>query len=286
MTRIVRIKVSGRGTDTDAPSADDLFEQTRDYLEILREVEGAIAEDGQSAIDWRVTNASKNSPVQFELSAMPRQFAVNVDRRADAVARIAADGLKQLESKPERPRFFTDKALNRAENVFKRVTNGLDFSSIDFGGDIPALEITPDVARTAAKNVELALHPVTDKPYAELGSVEGTIKHAYRDGHDHRVLIIRNRLTGAYVKCYLAEEAAEIVEQYKIGDVYAGKRVMVFGKIQYKGYGKVQTIAATYVRFLRSGSALPSVDDILDENFTGGLPTEEYLARLRDGGLS
>ena len=30
---------------------------------------------------------------------------------------------------------------------------------------------------------------------------------------------------------------------------------------------------------------LPSVDDILDEDFTGGLRTEEYLERLRNGQL-
>lgn len=31
---------------------------------------------------------------------------------------------------------------------------------------------------------------------------------------------------------------------------------------------------------------LPGVDDILDDEFTGGLKTEEYLERLRNGRLS
>jgi hypothetical protein len=43
---------------------------------------------------------------------------------------------------------------------------------------------------------------------------------------------------------------------------------------------------ATQVRFLRSRSELPDVDDIIDPNFTGGMRSEDYLDKLRDDDIS
>ncbi len=40
------------------------------------------------------------------------------------------------------------------------------------------------------------------------------------------------------------------------------------------------------VQFLRLSGELPRAGDIVDENFTGGLRSEEYLERLRNGDIS
>ena len=101
--RVVKIKIRGHGAETDAPSADDLLDQIRDYLEILKGVETALAEDGQNAIDWRVIDAGKGSPLQIELGAFPRQYAVNIDRRTEAVVKRTAEGLTALRDRAERP---------------------------------------------------------------------------------------------------------------------------------------------------------------------------------------
>jgi hypothetical protein len=45
-------------------------------------------------------------------------------------------------------------------------------------------------------------------------------------------------------------------------------------------------IEADAVQFMRPKEELPRPGDIVDDNFTGGLKSEEYLARLRSGGLS
>ena len=49
--RVVRIRIRGHGAETDAPSVEDLLDQVRDYVEILKGVEAAIAADGENAID-------------------------------------------------------------------------------------------------------------------------------------------------------------------------------------------------------------------------------------------
>jgi len=285
MTRVIKITISGRGVGTDAPSADDLLDQVRDFIEIFRGVEKAIAEDGQNAIDWRVTNASKASPLTLEFGAFPRQHALNIDRRTGAVVRHTAEGLAALRERPERPPYFTDSVLERAEKTFERVTNGLDLAEVDFGPEFASLKITHAIAVTAARNTQLALKP-TEKPYRELGSIEGVTQGTERDGFGRHILWIKNRLTGDSVKCILSGQALQTIEQLIVADVLRAQRIRVSGTIHYRTIGRVFQIEANAVESFRRRAELPTVDDILDETFTGGLRTEEYLDRLRDGRLS
>jgi hypothetical protein len=285
MARIITFKISGHGADNDAPTADDWLDQIRDYLDILRGVEDAIAEDGQRAIDWRVVNASKNSPIAVQLQPFARQYAVNIDRRVEAVVTRTASGLAILASRPERPPFFNDKVLVKAEKTFARVTNGLDLSEIDFGDDLPKLPVTKVTAQSAVKNVQLALTPA-ERPFKELAAVEGFVTSVERDGYGRRILWLRHRITGNTVKCLLSGAALSTIEQQEISEVFKGRRLLVSGVVDYKAVGNIAQIHADKATFFPVRSELPTVDDILDEDFTGGLISVEYLAKLRDGQLS
>jgi hypothetical protein len=281
MSKTIKLSIAARG-ENGSPRVDDFLDQVRDYFDILDGVEQAIAEDGTNAIEWRIVDASANSPIALEAQAYPTVFAVNIDRRVELVTRQTALGMQQLHTHRERPPYFTDKVLAHAKEFFERVTNGLETTVVDFGDDLPKLEITPLVAREAAANVRGVLTP-PDKPYTELGSVEGTARSVDRDGWGRLILYIHSRLTGEELKCIVSGEAAEIMGEHQIRDVWRGQRVQVYGTLRYKGLGKLQQVEAIRIRFLRDRSDLPGVDDILDPDFTGGLRSEDFLARLRDG---
>jgi hypothetical protein len=283
--RVVKIRIRGHGAETDAPSAEDLIEQFRDYLDMLKGVETALAEDGQNAIDWRVVNAGKSSPLQIELGAYPRQYAVNIDRRTQAVVQRTAEGLTTLRDRAERPPFFTDAVLTRARRIFERVTNGLDLSEVDFGPEIPTFVVTPLMAQLSANNVRAVMTP-GDKPYREIGSIEGVTEGVERDGHGRRILYVKHRLTGDTIKCFLFGNALEDIQDHRIAEVYRSRRLRVFGTIHYRSLGRITQVDVTEAEFGRPRAELPSVDDILDQNFTGGLRSEDYLEALRDGRLS
>lgn len=285
MGKVVTFRISGRSVETDAPTAEDLLDQIRDYLEILRGVEEAIAEDGQRAIDWRVVNASKASPLSLQLEAFAHQYAVNVDVRVSAVLAQTAAGLHQLQHSPERPNFFSDRVLARAEKIFERVTNGLDLSEIDFGADLPASTITPAVARNGVRNARLAQTPI-ERNYKELGAVEGYFHSVERDGYGRSLLWIRHRLSGSHVKCILTGAALRLVAQQEINEVFRGRRLLINGTIHYKAMGVISQIEADEVSFFPPRGDLPGLNDIIDENFTGGLTTTEFLERMRNGNLS
>ena len=120
------------------------------------------------------------------------------------------------------------------------------------------------------------------RPYKELGSVEGHFRGIDRD-RGRPVFWIKLRLTGDEVKCFVTGEAEREISIREIGEVWKNRRLQVRGTISYKAAGRVSHIDATQVRFMRERNELPDVDDIADADFTGGLRSEDYLTRLRDG---
>lgn len=124
------------------------------------------------------------------------------------------------------------------------------------------------------------------KPYKEMGSIEGYFQSVGRDGRGRRTLLIKSRLTGDEVKCFVTGDAEKELAHREIEDVWRGRRVSVFGTIHYRGVGRISQVDASKIRFLRSKSELPDIDDIIDPDFTGGLRSEDYLEKLRDGELS
>jgi hypothetical protein len=285
MSTVVKITISGRGAETDAPTVEDALDDLRDYLDILRGVEEAVSGTQQSAIDWRLVDASRRSPLAFDFQPFPKQFAVNIDQRVEIVLAETAAGLTALQARAERPRHFTNPVMRKAHRVFQRVTNGLSLSEIDFGKTLPAVRLTPTIARNAARNVDQVLTP-PDKPYKEIGSVEGCINGAELDGFGRRIVHIIERISGEPVECLVTPGALPGLEVRELRDVWHYRRTEVYGRIHFRAPGKIEQIEAERVRFLRSRTDLPQIDDIIDPEFTGGLRTEEYLEKLRDGTLS
>jgi hypothetical protein len=285
MSKPVRLTVRGRSADTDAPTVEDLLAQVRDWFDILQGVEKAIAEDGASEIEWRVTSACKASPLAFELTPFARQHGMNVERRARATKEHASAGIRTLRDRAERPSYFTESVLESAERLFERVTNGLDLTAVDFGDEFPSIEITPADAKVAASNV-LAVRKPKDKPYQEIGSIEGTLQSAELDGYRRALLHVKLRINGETVKCIVPEVGQADVERHSIGEVWKSQRVRVLGTIYHRSLGHISQIVADAVQFLQAPGELPSASDIVNENFTGGLKSEDYLEKLRNGELS
>lgn len=284
MSKTITVKIAGRGPGTDAPTVGDLLDQIRDYFDLLGILEETLAEDGQSAIVWRVVNATKASPLSFTIQAFARQYAVNVDARANHVVDRAVSGLRLLGEKAERPPYFTETALSKVERIFERVTNGLDGTEIAAEGLEPIV-LTPNTARIAGRHVRSVLEP-SGKPYKEIGSLEGYIKHVGIDGWGRRTLWLKHRLTGDEVRCMVVGDAEKTLAHREVEDVWRGDRISAFGTIFYRAPGRLSHMEANTLRFLRRRSELPDVDDIIDPDFTGGIRSEEYLEKLRNGELS
>lgn len=281
MAKPVRVTIEGP-TDprAEAPTVDDLIGQIRDFVELLEGVDEAVEGEGRGLV-WRVTDASKNSPLSFELTPTGGGPAAVVAARVDRVERIAADGLMALRSGNPRPPYFTDKIIAKARKMHARTLNGLSSTHIAFEPDIEAEPIVID--RPSARELDRTMAraiAVQSIPYRELGSVEGFVAKPELDGFGRAILRFRSRLDGSEIKAYADGQAFHQLEEMRVGDVWHGVRVRVYGTIDYRTLGQVDCIHATSIEVM-DRIELPGIDDIVDPSFTGGLTTEEFLRELR-----
>src|SRR4029077_1528094 len=103
---------------------------------------------------------------------------------------------------------------------------------------LPTIEITPPEAKLAAKNITAVRKP-KEKPYREVGSLEGHLQRVERDGYGRPLLYVKLRVSGETVKCIARGSAQTEVEHHEIADIWKNKRVRVFGTIYYKALGQI-----------------------------------------------
>lgn len=282
----IKIRIRGSDGETDAPTIEDFVEQVRDLVAILHGVEQAIDPQGRAAIEWRVTNASMNSPIALEATPFSVSHGTYIEPRAREVLHHTAWGLNQLKVSDKRPPYFSEAVLGRAKRLSQRVMNGLSLTEIEFGNEEPDFIITPQLASLMAANAERVLAPPKARPYREQGSLEGFFAGIAHDGKNRALLTLTSRVTGDDVKCFLRGEAKRYVRDKQIADVLDGRRMRVYGTLLYKAPRVIDHIEASRLDFLAGRSDLPTLDDISDPDFTGGMSSEDYLEALRDGRLN
>lgn len=281
MAKPVRVTITGTAdTVSDAPTVDDLIGQLRDLADVFRGVERALLPKRGGELIWRITDASRNSPLSLELTPYGHDETAQVAERAAKVERATADGLQALRRGEMRPAYFTDDILPKAQRLYQRVRNGLAETTIRFDADVAGPII---IDRPAAEEAEHAAEVAKGEvsiPYREIGSVEGYITKPELDGFGRAILRFKSRLTGAEVKAYASGEAFHQVEALRLSDVWDGARVRVYGLIHYKALGQIEAINASGIELL-DAEPLPGIDDIIDPAFTGGLSTEQFLKQQR-----
>lgn len=283
MEEPIRITIKGTESDgVDAPTVEDLLGQVEDFVRMLVGAEHAIAGEAKSELVWRITKATTNSPISFEITPFPASPAVNVSHRVARVEKAVSAGLRGMGRGEVRPAYFTDDVLPSAKRIHARIDNGLADTVVHFPKPIDPDPITID--RGAARQVRLATPAAAsdDEPYRELGSVEGYIFSIERDGRGASVFRIRTRLERRVVKVTLRPDAVRNIERFSVGQVLEGLRVRVYGVLKYEALGKLGEVAATDIEVF-DPFGLPGMDDILDPNLTDGQKTEDFLAGRRDG---
>lgn len=284
------IKISVKGTDAegegiDAPTVEDLLSQVQDFVSILRGVERAVAEDGKEHLVWRVTDATRNSPITFEVTPFPRTHGMNIDARAATVVGAAANGLAQIAERADRPPYFTDDVVSKAEQINIRVSNGLSETKIDFSKyDVACrVDVTPGVAVRTISHIAELREPAPIK-HRELGSIEGFIARVELDSFNRPLVWIRSRLDNQFVKCVSDEHGLDRIGHFEVAEVLSGLRVRVIGLIHYKGIERVERIDVESVQVYEPDHKLPDSDSIVSPDFTSGVESSAYLETVREDG--
>ncbi len=282
MTATVLLSIAGRGKD-DAPLLGDLLDQIRDYFEMVDAVAQSMTGDGAGQYDWRVVGLSKNSPATITAEPIPRSGFPNGAILASRASEQAAFGLARLQAESVRPLHFTDNVLEAADRFVRRITKGIAETTVTAPG-VPGLTLRPTEASAAIEHIARVREDDPVHPYKELGSVDGLIQTVGVDGWGHPFIVVRSRLTGADVKCFLAGEALRALEGEPVANVvWKQRRVTALGVLRYRSLGRVSQADVTQLEFASPPQELPQPEDVIDRAFTGGLGSEEYLERVRNG---
>ncbi len=196
-----------------------------------------------------------------------------------------AAGLHSLLTDRVRPTYFDQNVLGKAKRIADRVTNGLAETVIEWGDEAESFSLTPTAAGLMASNAAAVLKPKM-RPYSERGTLEGFHDGVLPGNTGKPELYVRRRRTGERVKCILTPEAAADIRHREIEEVLAGRRLQVRGTLHYKAAHHLDHVTAEHVRVMPRKEDLPTLDQIIDPNFTDGLSTEEYLEAVRNAQLS
>jgi hypothetical protein len=282
MATTVQLSISGRGED-DAPLLDDLIGQLRDYFEMVNGVAASMTGGDGQQYDWRVVGLSKNSPATITVEAVPRPGFPGGAKLAARAREQTSYGLARLQRESVRPLHFTDNVLEAADRFARRITRGLAETSVATDGAVEVV-VRPTEAVVTIDHIAVVREDDPVHPYKELGSVEGLIQAVGADAWGHPFIIVRSRLNAADVKCFLAGEALSALEQEPVANVvWKQRRVTAFGVLRYRSGGKVSQANVVRLEFADPARNLPGPADVIDRQFTGGLSSEEYLERVRNG---
>lgn len=259
----------------------DAMQQVLDYFELLTEHEA-------SSVVWNLTFASTNSP--FTAEGTPVDLRTNAPAFglvAAYVARIDRGLLRLVEGMPLGDDFPPDKRP-AAERMLKRNLNGIGRTQVAVTEHDTTIEIAPRNARRSLDLIQGTGDALYDSlfgtfAHSEVGAIEGRIVDLGTD-YEEPAVKLREHRSGREIQCRISAAAREEIERLlTAGDVWQHRRVRVRGVLNYDPSGKLLRVYDGRVSYI--DAAPVPVSDILDPDFTGGLPAHTYIDRLRDGAI-
>lgn len=279
----VTITVRASAMHPDILSVQDAMRQVLDYFDLLLP-EG---NEDQNLV-WNLSRASTNSPLTVigEPVSLAQDIDVSIIARAQRT--LVAEQFRALAGGTRPSRKLTPKKRETMRRLFKRNMNGIGRTDAILDAPDNPVIITPAIAELGIKVLssednEVDSFVLADREREEVGSIEGVLLNV-GPYYNQPALLVRERKTGEAIWCRVAHELKhKISEEGRYEDVWDGRRVLVRGRISYDSDGKITRVKANSIEKITPRQM--TINDIKDQDFTGGLSTAEYLERLREGDL-
>ena len=257
------IRVEGReGHDAGVPLAS--FLQTmRESLGMLADLDRQLS-NGRSTLDWRIVQASYTNPLMIVLEGRARA----ADRRPYAVVDELIRGLTDLEQGRD-PAWFTDHSLENARSIARTVSRNGISSFVFEVPDLPAVSPTGATAKNVTKILKRRI-------YHEISTLEGWLQIIDVHNKDNQVFGIFDPLTNEKILCHFDKSMRDNVVQA------LGNRVSVEGKVKFNRFGGPLSIEVDSFEVMPGMEELPQFSDGEQIDITGGIPSEDFVRRLRD----
>ena len=255
--------------------------QVLDYFDLL-------SDQGVPSVVWNLTFASTNSP--FTAEGTP----VDLRTKAPAYGLVAGHvlrverGLRRMASGEALDNDFPAEKKEIAQRLLKRNLNGIGLTRINLNDSVAPVEIHQENARRALDLMQGTGNVVYDYLFGsfarkEVGSIEGRIVDLGTDYEEPKITIKEHR-TGREIACRISKDAHdEIAGMLTAGDVWQHRRVRVRGVLNFDPTGRLVRVFDGRIAYIDPHKT--AAIDLHDPDFTGGLPSYEYLDRMREDRL-
>ena len=243
------------------------LDQINDHLRLLQDYDLAISRGQSASLEWLITDVSTGSLV---VETEPRSLLVGKNFGPE-VAKVYVDGWARIEHEGMSPPYLTEQGMEAARRIVRRIgKEGIE--GIVVSGPEQSVTISPEASARLDQ-----LIPVK---YRSLGSAEGTLETISIHGSP-RFTIYHSRTKKA-IRCDIPTTESKLLGRAKEA---LGRRVYASGRLERNARGEPIRIKAEHLRILRERDELPTIAELGGKypDFTGGLTSEEYVRRMRDG---
>ena len=274
MVERIKVVVRASGAHPDILTVQDAMRQVLDFFDTIERIPG---------VEWKLARATTNSPLSVEGEAVSLEAGVDVTVIARAQKQALARNWRAVASGkiPDDPAFN----IKIAKRFLARTMNGIGATEIDFEVG-PSVTVTPEIAKEAIKAIDTKPGTLFEPTPAreEVGTVEGTLQGVGTYYGFPAVRILETR-TRNYIWVRLSDDLQPIFQdKASYQDVWHINVSLVRGRIRYNSESEISSVVAADIR--RIDPRPVSLDEIKDQNFTGGLSIGDYLDRFRDGNLA
>lgn len=246
MAESLKITVDSRGNKADARAFVGVLDDILDALD-------AIAAEQDADADWQIVSLEKVNPSKVVLASQQHV----------ALFMLLVGGMKMLEAGPARP--FNGKALKAVKRLGKRIESA--DVVLEPSGE-PAFRPTPRLAKNAARALARGW-------YKAHASVDGKLDIV--NVHAGQKFSVFDEVDGHEVRCKFPERLLEDIKKN------IGKRITAIGIVRYNANTDLPVSIEVDSIDPLDESPPKLFSEMQPIDLTGGLPSEEYVRRMRDG---
>lgn len=202
-----------------------------------------------AGVRWFVEHLSMSSPLLVEVRPATSQPEVSPGVLNDLAENVIG-GLEQVQASAQRPKYFSDAALEKAKSLAEQTAVAGTHVRIRGGsaGGQPWVNLTTQFVA----NVDQILGTTT----TAIGTVEGRLE-AFNVHGTTRYFNVYDDLTGERIRC----EFGHRIPVAAIGAA-AERRVAVDGEIFYREAGEIVRVKAMSLEVFREEEDLPTADEV------------------------
>ncbi len=276
MKKSVQISISPSKSGSGNLTIQDAMQQVWDFFELLSD------EDNQHIL-WVLEDARFNSPLVITgkpIDIKTNELAYDV---AEPVIRDIASAITNLSSLQSRPDNLSGNKLRKVSQLLERNTNGIEMTEYNFGNGIEPVTIDHNSAERSLKllhqssELEALMAPFAIQGY---GSITGSLIQL-GTYYNKPAIYVRDFNSGDDIWCQVDEfTITEMEEKIRAKEVWGRRDIRVRGMLDFDDKGKLTHIFDGQVSYLNRKQV--SLDELHDPDFSEGLPSEEYIERLRE----